>query len=224
MGGRGSPPPRLLTGTFLTYREKRGKEKREYVEEKGEVEKWKKEGLENEERTFFFFWNLFWVYQNRNFLPGKSISRWEKNQEKLLCPLWKKFLLRPWPLALEYFEAKSRTRSSTPRIIYLFHSIDKFRMFKILEKSSCYKWETHRGYHFLWNRESWISKRISAIFLQLQPLPPQLEIHEGHWAIACPFVVLALMPLKSLSIFRAFFTYRWSWCLFCYFVQWSQCP
>ena len=33
---------------------------------------------------FFFFtfrnnWNLFWVYQNGNFLPGKSISRqWEK--------------------------------------------------------------------------------------------------------------------------------------------------
>ena len=37
--------------------------------------------------------NLFWYYQNGNFLPGKSISRREKNQEKLLCPLWKIFLL-----------------------------------------------------------------------------------------------------------------------------------
>ena len=50
--------------------------------------------------VFFTFqnqcWNLFWVYQNRNFLPGKSISRWEKNQEKWLCPLWKIFLLRLW--------------------------------------------------------------------------------------------------------------------------------
>ena len=29
------------------------------------------------------------LYQNGNFLPGKSISRQEKNQEKLLCPLIK---------------------------------------------------------------------------------------------------------------------------------------
>ena len=35
--------------------------------------------LQNEERAFFFtFQNLFWVYQNGNFLPGKSISRREK--------------------------------------------------------------------------------------------------------------------------------------------------
>ena len=39
--------------------------------------------------------NLFWVYQNGNFLPGKSISRREKNQEKWLCPLRKICLLRP---------------------------------------------------------------------------------------------------------------------------------
>ena len=49
---------------------------------------------------FFFFFLLFktteiWVYQNRNFLPGKSISRGEKNQEKLLCPLRRICLLRP---------------------------------------------------------------------------------------------------------------------------------
>ena len=30
--------------------------------------------------------NLFCVYQNGNFLPGKSISRREKNQEKTLPP------------------------------------------------------------------------------------------------------------------------------------------
>ena len=54
---------------------------------------------------FFFFFafhfesdeNLFWVYQNGNFLPGKNISRREKNdQEKWLCPLRKICLLRPW--------------------------------------------------------------------------------------------------------------------------------
>ena len=51
---------------------------------------------------FFFFafhfqnhWNLFWVYQNGNFLPEKNISRREKNQENWLCPLWKIFLLTP---------------------------------------------------------------------------------------------------------------------------------
>ena len=67
---------------------------------------------------FFFFFllftfendeNLFWVYQNGNFLPGKSISRREKNQEKWLCPLRKICLLRPciwlyigvWPHSLK---------------------------------------------------------------------------------------------------------------------------
>ena len=69
--------------------------------EKGKVENWKckQEKLQNEERTFFFFffslftfknhWNLFWVNQNGNFLPGK------KYQEKWLCPLRKIVLLRP---------------------------------------------------------------------------------------------------------------------------------
>ena len=41
-------------------------------------------------------WNLFWVNQNGNYLLGKSISRQGKNQEKLICPLKKIFLLRPW--------------------------------------------------------------------------------------------------------------------------------
>ena len=56
---------------------------------------------EKDVRTFFFFFfffllftfendeNLFWVYQNGNFLPGKSISRREKNDfapsEKYAC-------------------------------------------------------------------------------------------------------------------------------------------
>ena len=30
--------------------------------------------------------NLFWVYQNGNFLPGKNISRREKNQENDFAP------------------------------------------------------------------------------------------------------------------------------------------
>ena len=50
--------------------------------------------------TFQNDWNLFWVNQKRNFLPGKSISHQEKNQEKLICPLRKLFLLRPWTCLL----------------------------------------------------------------------------------------------------------------------------
>ena len=53
--------------------------------------------IKKEVRPFFFFFsffffafhfcfendgNLFWVYQNGNFLPGKSISHQEKIQEK----------------------------------------------------------------------------------------------------------------------------------------------
>ena len=66
--------------------------------EGGKVTKW------GEAFFFFFFflpftfqnhWNLFWVYQNWNFLPGKSISHREKNLEKWLCPLRKMFLLHP---------------------------------------------------------------------------------------------------------------------------------
>ena len=55
--------------------------------------KWKQENVRKrgEDLFFFFFFfffllftfendeNLFWVYQNGNFLPGKSISRREKN-------------------------------------------------------------------------------------------------------------------------------------------------
>ena len=51
------------------------------VEKKLKKGKWEKvEMTEND-------WDLFWVYQNWNFLPGKSISRREKNQETWLCPL-----------------------------------------------------------------------------------------------------------------------------------------
>ena len=69
--------------------------------EGGKITKW------GEKFFFFFFfflftfqndWNLFWVYQNGNFLPGKSISRRGKNQEKWLCPLREIFLLRPWQM------------------------------------------------------------------------------------------------------------------------------
>ena len=106
-----SAPQRLLTGKFLLmYREKRKgwklrnwEEKKEnYKREVGKVLK-KRWGLFF---SFFFFFfllftfendgNLFWVYQNGTFQPGKSISRREKNQEKLLCPLRNICLLRPW--------------------------------------------------------------------------------------------------------------------------------
>ena len=110
-GGR-VPPQRLLTGNFLlTYREKRGNEKSEKgwkLRRKGgklEMQAGKRQKKRWGPFFFFFFFllftfendeNLFWVYQNGNFLPGKSISRREKNQEKWLCPLRKICLLRPW--------------------------------------------------------------------------------------------------------------------------------
>ena len=108
------------------WKKRKMEQKRRKIEKgKVENWKWKEEKLQNEERTFsfsfflffflsfffflffflffFFFafifenhWNLFWIYQNRNFLPGKSISRRGKNQEKWFCPLWKVFLLHPW--------------------------------------------------------------------------------------------------------------------------------
>ena len=102
-------------------KEKKGKWRRkEGKSKKGKVEnwKWKEEKWQNEEMTllcfvcFFFFvcvflffvfllftfqnhWNLFWVYQNGNFLLGKSISCQEKIQEKLLCSSLKNFPLMP---------------------------------------------------------------------------------------------------------------------------------
>ena len=84
--------------------ENRGMEKRKMEQkrrkirkiEKGKVEKWKwnEKKWQNEETTFFFFfffhfsnhWNLFWVYQNENFLPGKSISCRKKKSGKLTLP------------------------------------------------------------------------------------------------------------------------------------------
>ena len=103
MGGQ-SAAQRLLTGKFLLmYPEKRGRGKGVKIEKKRrKIVKWKwkveigngrrMEGVKVV-RTFFFFFffllftfendeNLSWVYQNGNFLPGKNISRREKNQEK----------------------------------------------------------------------------------------------------------------------------------------------
>ena len=90
-GGGQSAPQRLLTGKFLlTYREK--KETRRKIEKKrrkivkGKVENWKygsrKSNIQRADEDLFFFFllftfendgNLFWVYQNGNFLPGKII-------------------------------------------------------------------------------------------------------------------------------------------------------
>ena len=80
-------------------------EKKRKKIEKGKVEnwKWKEEKSQNKERTYFFFffvtfqnhWNLFWVYQNGNFPPGKSISCRKKIQEKMTLPPQKNFPLTP---------------------------------------------------------------------------------------------------------------------------------
>ena len=124
--GEDPHPPRLLTGKFLlTYREKTGKEKKGNGAEKkenlkregGNWKKMKEEKLQNQERgpcifvclfvcfvfVFGFFfstfqnpWNLFWIYQNGNFLPGKSISRREKSGKITLLPLKKYSSYAPW--------------------------------------------------------------------------------------------------------------------------------
>ena len=52
---------------------------------------------------FFFFllltfqnhYNLFWVYQNGNFLPGKSISGRKKKSRKMTLPPQKNFSVTP---------------------------------------------------------------------------------------------------------------------------------
>ena len=111
-GDRGqSAPQRLLTGKFLLTQE-RGKEKGKKgkgmkIDKKRRKIVIKKENCYKKRwGPFFFFFffllftfendgNLFWVYQNGNFLSGKSISRREKNQAKWLCLLRKICLLRP---------------------------------------------------------------------------------------------------------------------------------
>ena len=119
--GQSAPPP-LLTGKFLlTYLEKRGKEKTEKGENgEGKKENCKRVGgkLKMEggksckmRRGLFFFcfvfvfvclfftfqndWNLFWVYQHGNFLPGKSISPREKKSGKMTLPPQKNFPVTP---------------------------------------------------------------------------------------------------------------------------------
>ena len=90
---------------------KKGKEvkiekKRRKIVNNGKVEnwKWKVGKLQNEERIFFFFFllvtfqnhsNLFWVYQNGNFLPGISISHQEKKSGKMTLPPQKNFPVMP---------------------------------------------------------------------------------------------------------------------------------
>ena len=112
-GGRGAECPPETSDREI-FADVSGK-KRQGKKGKGvkiEKKRWKigygsRKTSEKEVRTFFFFFffllftfendeNLFWVYQNGNFLPGKSISRREKNQENDFAPSEKICLLRPW--------------------------------------------------------------------------------------------------------------------------------
>ena len=87
-GGRGGrvPPQRLLTGKFLlTYREKRGKEKRERGEnwvEKVENWKWKQENVRKRgEDLFFFFFFCFSLLKTTKIFFG-STKMWIFHREK----------------------------------------------------------------------------------------------------------------------------------------------
>ena len=86
-----------LPGKERQEKKENGEEKKE--NQKREGGKLTMEGgkLQNDERTFFSpfafhfskplkFGNLFWVYQNGNFLLGKSISLREKKSGKMTVP------------------------------------------------------------------------------------------------------------------------------------------
>ena len=116
-GQGGSVPPRdFWLGNFCWPGKQEARKKGKMEEKRRKIKKGKRRKIEKgkmeggkvtkwAEKTFFFFffllftfkshWNLFWIYQNGNFILGKSISHREKNQEKWLCPLWKIFLFRP---------------------------------------------------------------------------------------------------------------------------------
>ena len=78
-------------------------EKKENQKVKGrwKIENGRRKSYKMRRRLFVFLftfqnhWNMFWVYQNGNFLPGKGISHRAKNQERYLCPLWKNIPLTP---------------------------------------------------------------------------------------------------------------------------------
>ena len=113
--GGHSAPQDFWPGNFcLRIGEKRGKEKREkgwkgWKLRRKEKENCKREGgkleMEEGEDLFFFFFfllftfennrNLFWVYQNGNFLAGKSISHREKKSEKMTLPPQKNMPVMP---------------------------------------------------------------------------------------------------------------------------------
>ena len=116
-GGQGAecPPETSDWEIFVVVRQKRqGKKGKRVKLRRKEGKLWKgrwkiwnrsRKSYKRGGDLFFFFFllftfennrNLFWVYQNGNFLPGKNISCWGKNQEKWLCPLRKICLLRPW--------------------------------------------------------------------------------------------------------------------------------
>ena len=115
-GGRGAecPPRDFWPGNFCWRtgkKQARKKGKRgENWEEKVENLKLKQQNVikRGEDLFFFFFFfcfsllkndkNLFWVYQNGNFLPGKSISRREKNiRKKNFAPSEKYACYAPGP-------------------------------------------------------------------------------------------------------------------------------
>ena len=106
-GGRGGrvPPRDFWPGNFCWRIGKKEARKKGKLRKKVENLKWKQKTLEKEVRTFFFFLlftfendeNLFWVYQNGNFLPGKSISRREKKSGKMTLPPQKNMPVTPLP-------------------------------------------------------------------------------------------------------------------------------
>ena len=93
--GAECPPDVFHREIFADLGEKRGKEERENGKEKKEYLKGKRWKIENGRGksmkmlvTFWNHWNLFGVYQNGQFLPGKGIFHAGRKSRKVtLLPL-----------------------------------------------------------------------------------------------------------------------------------------
>ena len=103
------------------WSKKEGKSKKEDGKlkmEGGKVTKW--------QVNFFFtfkkHWNFFWVYQNGNFLPGKSILHWEKKSGKMTLPPLKNIPLTPLTLMPQRSEGRGQKKvTETKKEVYGLH-------------------------------------------------------------------------------------------------------
>ena len=111
-GGGAECPWHFSPGNFCWPTGKKGARKKRKTERKKENlnrKRWKIEngrgkGMNMSRRLFFFACHfLFGVYQNGQFLPGKSYFTGKLPGENWLCPLWKIFLLRHFNILVHLY-------------------------------------------------------------------------------------------------------------------------